>query len=170
MTTEQANDRPRGLTREEFLARKPCPGCGRPLLDEERWESKGTMYFTDDERARYEAEEARYKKLHGDCHEVRWSIEGSLTMHCAKCCPPTPLSPRQKEEIGRLLSSIRRSREASIKARPVRELRRRTVEVYDDEWTKAKSVATSKGEDISSVVRRAIAEYVETYGADASGK
>ncbi|BAK33122.1 hypothetical protein MLP_01080 [Microlunatus phosphovorus NM-1] len=39
------------LTWEQYAAGDPCPGCGRPYRDDEHWESKGTMHFTDDERA-----------------------------------------------------------------------------------------------------------------------
>ena len=50
------------LTWEQYAAGEPCPGCGHPYQSEEFWESKGTMYFTDEERTRYEAEEARFKR------------------------------------------------------------------------------------------------------------
>ena len=72
---------------EAYLAGAPCPGCGLPYCDDERWEFKGTMHFTDEERARYDAEEARFKEVHGDCHASRHSVSGSLTMHCSRCCP-----------------------------------------------------------------------------------
>lgn len=93
------------LTWDQYVAGEPCPGCGRPYRDDERWESKGTMYLTDDERARHDAEEARYKRDHPECHSHRHSVSGSLTLHCGKCCPPPPMSPTQREEIGRLLST-----------------------------------------------------------------
>lgn len=86
------------LTWEQYAAGAPWPGCGRPYRDEERWESKG-MHFTDEERARYEAEEALFKQRHGECHATRRSLSGSLTTHCGKCCPPRPFSPEQKEAL-----------------------------------------------------------------------
>ena len=55
------------LTWEKYVGGEPCPGCGRPYRDGEHWESKGTMYFTDEERARYETEEARYRRDHPEC-------------------------------------------------------------------------------------------------------
>lgn len=91
------------LSWEEYEAGDPCPGCGLPYRDDVPWESKGTMHFTDEERARYEAEEARFKQAHRDCHSVRHSVSGSLTMHCGKCCPPPPLSPEVREAVGTLL-------------------------------------------------------------------
>jgi hypothetical protein len=91
------------LTYEEFRAASPCPGCGRPYIDDERWQSRGTIYFNDEERARYEAEEERYKKAHGDCGSHRHGVSGSLTLHCGKCCPPPPLSPSQIENIREIL-------------------------------------------------------------------
>lgn len=93
------------LTWEEYLAGRACPGCGRPYRDDEHWESKGTMYFTDQERARYEAEEARFRQDHPDCGSHRHSVSGSLTTHCGKCCPPPPLSPEQIDTIGKLLGT-----------------------------------------------------------------
>lgn len=91
------------LTWEAYSAGEPCPGCDLPYQDEERWEFRGTMHLTHDERARYEAEEARFEEAHRDCHAMRHSVSGSLTMHCGKCCPSPPLSPRQIERIGRIL-------------------------------------------------------------------
>jgi hypothetical protein len=92
------------LTWEAYLTGEPCPGCGLPYRDEEPWEFKGAMYFTDQERARYDAEDARLRKAHPDCQSGRHSVSGSLTTHCFKCCPMPPLSPRQREKIGRILS------------------------------------------------------------------
>ncbi|GAA4127940.1 hypothetical protein [Actinomadura keratinilytica] len=99
------------LTWEAYVAGEPCPGCGLPYRDGEPWDFKGTMYFTEEERARYDAEEARFKKAHGDCRSHRHSVSGSLTMHCGKCCPPPPLSPRQIEKIGRLLGTPKQPHE-----------------------------------------------------------
>lgn len=91
------------LTWEAYSAGEPCPGCGLPYRDEERWQFQGTMHLTPDDRARYEAEEARFEEGHGDCHAMRHGVSGSLTMHCSKCCPSPPLSPGQVEEIERIL-------------------------------------------------------------------
>lgn len=90
------------LTWAEYVADQPCPGCGFRYRDEQRWDGRGTMYMSNDERARYDAEEARYTELHGDCHAIRHSVSGSLTKHCGKCCPPPPLSPGQIEAIRRI--------------------------------------------------------------------
>lgn len=99
------------LTWEAYVAGEPCPGCGLPYRDDRPWEFKGTMHFTDEESARYDAEEARFKQVHGGCHASRRSVSGSLTMHCAECCPMPPLSPAQREEIARILSRPTRRHE-----------------------------------------------------------
>lgn len=88
----------------ECKAGAPCRGCGLPCVDEERWDFTGTMHFTDEERARHDAEEARYRLRHPECHSHRHSVSGSLTLHCGTCCPPPPMSPSQREEIARLFS------------------------------------------------------------------
>jgi hypothetical protein len=93
------------LTWAAYVAGEPCPGCGLPYRDDERWEFKGTIHFTDEERAGYDAEEARFKEAHGDCHASRHSASGSLTMHCSRCCPMPPLSPSKLEEIARILGA-----------------------------------------------------------------
>ena len=58
----------------EYAAGAPCPGCGRPYRDAEYWPSKGTMYFTPDERERYDVEEVAYKDRHGRCGSHRHHI------------------------------------------------------------------------------------------------
>lgn len=93
------------LTFEQYRAGRPCPGCSRPYIDDEPFESKGTMYFTDDERARYDAEEAVFKAAHGACGSHRHSVSGSLTTHCGKCCPFPPLSPAQIGRLSTLMST-----------------------------------------------------------------
>lgn len=93
------------LTWEQYAAGAPCPGCGRSYRDDEPWDFRGTMNFTDEERARYEAEQDRFEQDHGECHAMRHSVSGSLTTHCGKCCPPPPLSPTQLKEIGRIFAS-----------------------------------------------------------------
>lgn len=91
------------LTYEQYRAGQPCPGCGRPYVDAEPFESKGTMNFSDAERARYDAEEDLFKKAHPSCGSHRHSVSGSLTTHCGKCCPPPPLSPAQLDQLSTLL-------------------------------------------------------------------
>jgi len=92
------------LTWEQYVAGEPCPGCGLSYQDAERWEFKGTMHFTGEERARYDAERNRFASAHADCHAHRHSVAGSLTAHCGKCCPAPPLSPTQIADIRRILS------------------------------------------------------------------
>lgn len=93
------------LAWEQYIAGEPCPGCGRPYRDAEPWEVRGTMNLTDEERTRYDAEQARFKQAHSECHSHRHSVEGSLTLHCGKCCPAPPLSPEQRETIGKVFST-----------------------------------------------------------------
>ncbi|MGW5200771.1 hypothetical protein [Streptomyces spiralis] len=61
--------------------------------------------MTADERADYDAEEARYKERHGKCRAVRWTVSGSRTQHCGYCCPPPPMSEKQVKAIAEILSS-----------------------------------------------------------------
>lgn len=91
------------LTYEQYRAGQPCPGCGRPYVDAEPFEPKGTMFFSDAERARYDAEEARFKEVHPSCGSHRHGVSGSLTKHCGKCCPPPPLSTAQLDRLATLL-------------------------------------------------------------------
>ena len=91
------------LTYEQYRAGQPCPGCGRPYVDAEPFEPKGTMFFSDSERARYDAEEARFKEAHPSCGSHSHGVSGSLTKHCGKCCPPPPLSPAQLDRLATLL-------------------------------------------------------------------
>jgi hypothetical protein len=91
------------LTYEQYRAGQPCPGCGRPYVDAEPFEPKGTMFFSDSERARYDAEKARFKEAHPSCGSHSHGVSGSLTKHCGKCCPPPPLSPMQFDRLTTLL-------------------------------------------------------------------
>lgn len=97
------------LTWEEFRGGKPCRGCGEPLIDTVPWtgSGKGTMHYTDEERAQADAEDARYKARHPDCHSHRHLVHGSLTAHCGRCCPPPPLSPEQIRQIRAILLRAR---------------------------------------------------------------
>lgn len=90
------------LTWDEYVAGAPCPGCGLPYRDDEKWASQGTMHFTPEQRERYDAEEARFQHNHGECHTSRFSAGSSLIEHCKKCCPPPPFSPDQIETIARV--------------------------------------------------------------------
>jgi hypothetical protein len=91
------------LTWAEFRAGTPCRGCRRPVRDDEPWIFRGAMHLRDEERVRYEDDDARYKTAHGTCRAHRWSMEGSLTTHCGRCCPPPLLSPAQIERLRVLL-------------------------------------------------------------------
>lgn len=91
------------LPYDEYSSGAPCPGCGRPYRGEEPWEFRGTMHLGEEERARYESEEQRYRAAHGGCGSYRHRVSGSLTAHCGKCCPPPPLSPASIERLGQIL-------------------------------------------------------------------
>lgn len=91
------------LTYEQYRGGQPCPECGRPYVDAEPFEPKGSMFLADSERARYDAEEARFKEAHPSCGSHSHGVSGSLTKHCGKCCPPPPLSPAQRDRLATLL-------------------------------------------------------------------
>ncbi|MGU3426506.1 hypothetical protein ACLBWV_16410 [Microbacterium paraoxydans] len=102
------------LTREQAAAGELCRGCGLPVIDNlGNW--PGTMYLTPEEKAEYDADQARYKEMHPDCEAHRWSMSGSRATHCGFCCLPVPMSPEQYENISKiLLSSPRREEELDI--------------------------------------------------------
>lgn len=127
------------LTWEEFRAGEACRGCGEPFIDAVPWSGsgKGTMPYTDTESAKAEAEEERYRAKHPDCHSMRHRVSGSLTTHCARCCPPPPLSPEQIERLSAILLSVRSAPPlpaAVAVPKPLtrRQLERRIVELEDD--------------------------------------
>jgi hypothetical protein len=91
------------LTYEQYRAGQPCPGCSRPYIDAEPFESKGTANFSESERARYDGERARFEEAHRSCGSHSFGVTGSLTKHCGKCCPPPPFSPAQRERLATLL-------------------------------------------------------------------
>lgn len=64
------------LTWEQYAAGEPRPGCGRPYRDDEPWESKGTMHFTDDERA--------------STIRLRNRCLSSATASATRCATPSP--------------------------------------------------------------------------------
>jgi hypothetical protein len=64
---------------------------------------KGLIHLNEEERAHYDSEEQHFKVRHADCHTHRWTVGGSLTTHCGKCCPPPPMSPEQTARIAALL-------------------------------------------------------------------
>jgi hypothetical protein len=92
------------LTFEQYRAGAPCPGCGRPYVDTEPFDFKGTNNLSDAERVRYDAEEARFRAAHASCRSHRHGVSGSLTKHCGKCCPMPPMSPSQVERIRTLMT------------------------------------------------------------------
>lgn len=94
------------LTREQALAGEPCRSCGLPYIDGSNHERKGSMYWTPEEKAEYDAEDAAFRERHRDCRGVRWTISGSRAQHCGECCPPHPMSEEQALKISRLLSSF----------------------------------------------------------------
>lgn len=93
------------LSRAEFEAGEPCRGCGEPLLDR-RGDFPGLMHMTSEQREEYDREEARYLERHEECHSLRWSMQGSRTLHCGYCCPPPPMSDKQIERISRFFASV----------------------------------------------------------------
>ncbi len=94
------------LTREQALAGEPCRSCGLPVIDGSNHERKGSMYWTPDEKAEYDAEDAAFRERHRDCRGVRWSMSGSRAQHCGECCPPPPMSEDQARRIASILNSV----------------------------------------------------------------
>ena len=109
------------LTWEEFAAGEDCRGCGQPLRRASpapSWYSRGTGPYSDEERAAADAEEAAFREQHPICKAIRWSIEGRMGVHCGRCCPPPPLSPRQLLELVRIFSSTKKSSDQPESAGP----------------------------------------------------
>ena len=100
------------LTWEEFNGGEPCRACGRGFLGGPEW--KPIMQRTPEEAAAIEGEEMAFRALHPDCPTPTWRYGGTGLTHCGQCCPRPPLSPRQTEEIARILidSAQRQHREA----------------------------------------------------------
>jgi len=105
------------LTWEQYLAGEPCRGCGRPMRGATLWSGsgKGLLHLSEEERAQYDSEQQHFKVRHGDCHTHRWTVGGSLTTHCGKCCPPPPMSPDQTARIATLLHNALRDQQGSGK-------------------------------------------------------
>ncbi|GLY85992.1 hypothetical protein Airi02_039210 [Actinoallomurus iriomotensis] len=98
------------LTWEEFVAGEDCRGCGKPLRrasSEPSWYSKGTAFYSAQEQAAAAAEEAAFQEHHAICNAVRWSIQGRAGVHCGRCCPPPPLSPRQLRAVMKIASNVK---------------------------------------------------------------
>lgn len=92
------------LIRMAYVAGEPCPGCGLPYRDDQPWAFKGTMHFTEEERARYDAEES---PVHRDARRLPRvaALRLRIADHALRqCCPSPPPSPTQLEEIARILS------------------------------------------------------------------
>jgi hypothetical protein len=92
------------MSRAEMEAGERCRGCGQPLLDGAGdWPPLSQL--TLEQRAEYDRADTEFRERHADCKAGRWSMSGHRTAHCNYCCPPPPLSTRQIERIGRILSS-----------------------------------------------------------------
>lgn len=100
------------MTWEEFTGGEPCRACGRGFLGGPVW--KPIMQRTPEEAAAIGAEETAFRALHPDCPTFSWRYGSTGLTHCGQCCPRPPLSPRQTEEIVRILvdSAQRQHREA----------------------------------------------------------
>jgi hypothetical protein len=103
MTIEHTYTDEMRLSWDEYQNGEHCRGCDRPLRDDQPWEFRGTNNMNPAERQRYDGEERRYSKSHQGRHAHRWSIDGSLTTHCGRRCPPPPLSPNQITKLVQLL-------------------------------------------------------------------
>ncbi|MFG3025184.1 hypothetical protein ACGFZQ_42950 [Streptomyces sp. NPDC048254] len=107
------------LTWEEFEAREPCRGCGKPMYDR-----LGSWYplmkLSEEERREYEAAEARFKEEHPNCRSSRWSISESRVSHCSRCCPPPPLGPQMVRKLAGFFAAL-----------PSEEERKKNLDAWD---------------------------------------
>lgn len=92
------------LTWEEFIGGASCRGCGRGFVGAPEW--KPVLTRSPEEAVAIEREEAVFRELHPDCHTVSWRYGPTGVTHCSECCPPPPLSPRQGEQIARIIADI----------------------------------------------------------------
>ena len=95
------------LSYEQMTAGEPCRGCGQEVLprgEAPSWVGMGTLFFTDEERTAHLAAEEAFKQRHPYCHALRWSMQGSSVTHCARCCPPPPMSPQQVHQVAQFLN------------------------------------------------------------------
>lgn len=90
------------LLYDEMLTGQPCRGCGRPLIGGPRWVPIRDR--SPDEAAALEAEEAAFRALHPDCRAAHWTVGYGYLIHCARCCPPPPMSPATWKQVNDLLS------------------------------------------------------------------
>jgi hypothetical protein len=101
------------LTRAELEAGVHCRGCGLPILDG-LGDLPPLMKMTAQELKAHEADEADFRRRHPECHDIRWTVSGSRTLHCRFCCPPPPPSEQQIAAIASLLASTGRPDPAEL--------------------------------------------------------
>ena len=105
---------PAMLSRAQFEAGEPCPGCGLPYVDGLGSDAPD-LTRTAEQQAALDAERARFNEHHADCRPSDkfpdsnlggyrvGSFSGgrppNLTLHCYACCPPPPLSDQQRERL-----------------------------------------------------------------------
>ena len=83
------------LTYEEMLAGVACRACGQPVMPIPGSTKPGR-------RKRWPIDSHR-KQL--DCRGGSWRVANSPFVHCARHCPPPPISAATAERIVRLLNS-----------------------------------------------------------------
>jgi hypothetical protein len=93
------------LTLAELEAGEHCRGCGLPILDG-RGDWPCLNQLTPAQRPEYEQANAAFRERHRDCRSHRWNLSGHRTAHCGFCCPPPPMSNRQRERIAAIFSSL----------------------------------------------------------------
>jgi hypothetical protein len=95
---------PPSLSRAEYEAGVPCPGCGLPYTDG-LGDWPPVFKRTPEQQAEYEQADALFRARHPDCGGGyhRHVVSGSRTWHCLDCCPPPPLSDRQAERTSAIL-------------------------------------------------------------------
>lgn len=86
------------LTYDEYASGKPCPACGRPLLDEPQ---PGGLSRTQTE---VDADNDDFRSTHKDCFGF-WRVQECSTDHCHLCCPLPPISVSDRERLREILLS-----------------------------------------------------------------
>jgi hypothetical protein len=105
---ERAGNDPQ-LPYEAYAAGEPCRACGRALLGE-------PALGTDEKSlALIDAGNAEFRAEHEACNMGVWRLAGNRVEHCHLCCPFSPLSPTQRDELRQLLypSSLHIDRSAT---------------------------------------------------------
>lgn len=96
------------LTRAELEAGIHCRGCGESSIDG-LGDWRPLIRLNQQEKREHEDAQADFVARHPDCRGHRSSMRAPDPYTCGYCCPPSPLSERQLDEITRILDTSRPS-------------------------------------------------------------